>query len=156
MLPVSCIAQAETASQDAQNETHLLHWDQPVPVAHQVPLESAGKTEIHQVRRGKVRATHKTRVRHTGKHVLLEFIHATKPLSKAFPLLIFKHFPRWRQFQNKRAATSCSSVQQQLYINAEPAAKQNCRELITSQLCTHFHQQLNSANAACRPSRGEP
>lgn len=37
-LPVSGIAQAETASQDAQDETHLLHWDQPVLTTHQIPL----------------------------------------------------------------------------------------------------------------------
>ncbi len=39
-LPVSGIAQAETASQDAQDEAHLLHWDQPVLSTHQIPLDS--------------------------------------------------------------------------------------------------------------------
>ncbi|KAA8580932.1 hypothetical protein FQN60_013890 [Etheostoma spectabile] len=34
------IAQAETASQDAQDETHFLHWNQPVLSTHQVPLDS--------------------------------------------------------------------------------------------------------------------
>lgn len=37
-LPVSGVAQAEAASQDAQDETHLLHWDQPVLTTHQIPL----------------------------------------------------------------------------------------------------------------------
>lgn len=39
-LPVSGIAQAQTAGQDAQDEAHLLHWDQPVLTTHQIPLDS--------------------------------------------------------------------------------------------------------------------
>lgn len=38
VLPVSSIAQTQTASQDAQDETHFLHWDQPVLTTHQIPL----------------------------------------------------------------------------------------------------------------------
>lgn len=54
VLPVSCIAQAEAAGQDAQDETHLLHWDHPVVVAHQVPLE---EEQMHQAGRVKVGRT---------------------------------------------------------------------------------------------------
>ena len=39
VLPVGGIAKTETASQDAQDETHLLHWDQPVLTTHQIPLD---------------------------------------------------------------------------------------------------------------------
>lgn len=48
-LPVSGIPQAEAASQDAQDETHLLHWDQPVLTTHQIPLGSTDTREICQL-----------------------------------------------------------------------------------------------------------
>ena len=45
VLPVGSIAQAQTASQDTQDETHLLHWDQPVLTTHQIPLSSTDTRE---------------------------------------------------------------------------------------------------------------
>lgn len=82
VLPVSCIAQAETASQDAQNETHLLHWDHPVPVAHQVPLQSTEKTEIHEVWRLERHTTLASQIPANSRILVLNFINAAQSTLK--------------------------------------------------------------------------